>query len=93
MGESSKGIIYILAGIRCQERIKRKDAVEDVGLIFEELKRNNCSIDDIQPQCKFFDFLDSGLYYSLYNTDHIIWTMLRVPYHMIHDVHHDVHHI
>ena len=53
MRRSSTGIIDILAGIRCQERIKRQDPVEDVGLIFEELKRNNCSIDDIQPQCKF----------------------------------------
>ena len=58
MRRSSTGIIDILAGIRCQERIKRQDPVEDVGLIFEELKRNNCSIDDIQPQCKFrvFEF-------------------------------------
>ena len=53
MRRSSTGIIDILAGIRCQERIKRQDPVEDVELIFEELKRNNCSIDDIQPQCEF----------------------------------------
>merc|ERR1712223_1159506 len=44
-------IIFASTGIRCQERIKHLDITEDVKLIFEELKRNNCPIDDIEPEC------------------------------------------
>ena len=44
--------LTLSAGVRCHERIKRIDKCDDIRLILEELKRNNCPIDDVTPNGK-----------------------------------------
>ena len=49
---SNLSLIALSAGVRCHERIKREGKVEDIRLMLEELKRNNCPIDDVTPNGK-----------------------------------------
>jgi hypothetical protein len=45
-------IIQKSTGIRCHERIKGQSQMDDVGLILEELTRNQCQTTDITPKGK-----------------------------------------
>ena len=42
------------AGVRCHERIKRREKCEDIQLILDELRNNNCPIDSVTPKGQIF---------------------------------------